>query len=146
MSEANDVGLTARFSNPTLPLPTSSDEQILPSGGESRRAVREQVRLDTEQISALVRSYQSGVPIAELLCEFGIGRSTLHRILRSAGVPGRKPLAIQPEDLQAMKLAYEAGATLSEIATNFRVGYSTVRRRLASIGVEMRQPGRRGGD
>ena len=144
------VGLTARFSNPVTPgqgvAPTEnesdSDTNLTMS---ARNRVRDQRRLDPDQILNLVAEYVQGQSVAQPSCSWKIHRTTVMDHLERNDIP-RRPTKRKMTDTQVEQAAerYQAGESLAKLGTRYDVDPQTVSRELKKINVQIRPPGRWG--
>jgi uncharacterized protein (DUF433 family) len=100
-------------------------------------------RLSDETVATLVQDYRDGASLAELQRKYSLGRGSVQRLLREAGVRRRRNSLIDAEKA-VLAERYEAGLTIREIAAEQGLPKSTVRDALGRDGVIMRPTARRG--
>lgn len=83
--------------------------------------------------------YHAGTSTTELATRYGIGKGTVLKVLREAGVELRWPRMTEPEIREATRL-YESGLSLADVGKRLGRGYSTVHKALRRHGVKMRDP------
>lgn len=144
------MGLTARFSNPVTPA-----QRVAPSENDAdgdatptmsaRNRVRDQRRLDPDQILNLVAEYFQGRSVAQLSRSWKIHRTTVMDHLKRNDIP-RRPAKRKMTDTQVEQAAerYRAGESLAKLGTRYDVDPQTISRELKKIGVQIRPPGRWG--
>jgi transposase len=111
----------------------------LPERGErqvrERRKASRQVAQET--IDVLVSRYLDGVPTLALAKQFKLGKETVSKLLREAGVEIRRQGL--PEDKVAeAAVLYRSGLTLAEVAEHYGVSAHAVYNKLRAAGVQMR--------
>lgn len=150
------VVLHRSLSNPSAPLrslitrsqrkthsPTARPEQ--PSRRDQRgpiatQALKSQTRLSYPQRQKLIDAYASGMPVKQIAERFGVHRTTITKIVTSAGVKVRsKPLASSTRD-EARHL-YDGGRSLAQVAEQLGVSPSAVRSAVLLTGGSMRPAG-----
>lgn len=94
-------------------------------------------RLQTHEISVIIRRYESGDSATSLAKEFEIAPSALLRLLREQNVVVRRQL-VTAELEASMALDYEAGMTMAELEEKHGLSHGAVMRALHRSGVEMR--------
>jgi hypothetical protein len=99
-------------------------------------------RLSDETVAALVRDFESGALLAELQRTYSLGRGSVQRLLREAGVRRRRKSLTDVEVAQLVE-RYEAGLTVREIAAEQGVAKTTVQDALGRSGIGMRRASRR---
>lgn len=97
-----------------------------------------QQRADRAQVAAqVVADYQAGVSTTQLTTKYGIGKSSVLRILREAGVSMRKPPLAEAQIAEATRL-YGAGLSVTAVGAALNLNPSTIWRTLISRGVKIR--------
>lgn len=90
---------------------------------ESRQPLRRQHRLsrrlDAEQVEQLAAEYMAGSTAAELGRRYGIAKSSVLTLLRSAGVPIRYP-RLSEADVSLVVALYREGMSQTDIASRVR--------------------------
>jgi DNA-directed RNA polymerase specialized sigma24 family protein len=124
--------LLRRLPEPTAPTRQSPD----------RRQLRHGRRLSESDVQELVQGYGEGITVVELAKRFGIGKQTVHKILRRRGMPTRL-VGLDPKQVDEAVMLYRAGWTLAKIGQRMKVSPETVRRRLLERGVQIRPKGAR---
>jgi hypothetical protein len=99
-------------------------------------------RMSDEPVAALVREYQAGASLADLQRKYLLGRGSVQRLLREAGVRRRRKSLTDAEVAVQVKL-YKSGLTIREIAAEEGLAKTTVQDALARAGVKMRPAVRR---
>jgi DNA-directed RNA polymerase specialized sigma24 family protein len=82
-------------------------------------------RLSAETIEALQHAYQAGASLAKLQRDFELGRSSVQRLLREAGVMRRRK-SLTDAKVSALVEQYAAGLAIREIAAKQHLPKSTV--------------------
>lgn len=113
-------------------------------------------RLEVEMASTtvsdtdVIERYRASGSVPVVAREFGIGPTTVYRILNRAGVSREKGLdewrrksrAFNDESQEVVKQRYEAGESYAAIARDFHVSLVTVRKAVLRAGVSPRRRGR----
>jgi DNA-directed RNA polymerase specialized sigma24 family protein len=99
-------------------------------------------RLTAEKVRALQDAFQDGASLAELQQLFGLGRGSVQRVLREAGVRRRRK-SLTDAEVTELVTRYETGLTIREIAAEQGLAKTTVQDALARAGVAMRPAARR---
>jgi hypothetical protein len=103
---------------------------------------RLEVRLGTDVIAQLVADYQAGMEVPALQERYGLGRGSVQRLMREAGVTRhRQPLTAAQLD-EAVRL-YASGRTIREVAATMDLPKTTVQDALTRSKVAMRPAARR---
>jgi hypothetical protein len=84
-----------------------------------------------------VARYEAGESSIALGRTFGIGKNSVIRLLRDAGVPIRNQGLSDDQITEPVRL-YESGLSLAKIGIQLGVDHGTVRRQLLKHGVKMR--------
>ena len=143
------VGTIGRYANPRFPERTLEELQRLieklshtrPSEAEPEAVIRDvNRRLGSKTIARLVADYRAGTPTTQLTVKYGIGKSTVLRLLEDAGVPMRRQPISDEVTIMAVSL-YEAGKSLAAIAREVGQAKQSIRLALLKAGVEMRPSG-----
>ena len=110
-----------------------------------RNQVRDQRRLDPDQILSLIAAYLKGKSVAQLSRSWKIHRTTVMDHLERNDIP-RRPHLRKMSDAQVEQAAerYRAGDSLAKLGIRYDVDPQTVSRDLKKIGVKIRPPGRWG--
>jgi hypothetical protein len=90
-----------------------------------------------ELASQVVADYQAGTPTTQLTTRYGIGKSSVLRFLREAGVTMRKQPLTEPQIAEATRL-YATGLSVAAVGAALKLNPSTIWRTLTACGVEMR--------
>jgi DNA-directed RNA polymerase specialized sigma24 family protein len=109
-------------------------ERVQPALRERQKVTRQ---LSQEAIDKLVSAYLTSVPTTQLVQEFNLGKGTVLRILRDAGVTMRRQGLPDDQLLEAAAL-YESGVSLAKIAERYGVSTKNVHTRPRAAGVGMR--------
>ena len=96
-------------------------------------------RLGQHAIASLLAAYEDGATAAQLMATYGLGKSTVLRVLRSHGVQIRNQ-GLADTDLSSAVSLYEAGWSTKRIGERFGCDAETVRQRLKDQGVRIRSP------
>jgi len=116
-------------------------ERAQPAARASR-VHRIELRLATEELAQLVLDYQAGWSSTELQARYRLGKGSVLRLLRKAGVEmRRRPLG--QDQLCAIVERYQSGLTIREVAAELGLPKTTVQDGLAQSGVTMRPSARR---
>jgi len=100
------------------------------------------VRMDTQQIQALVRDYEAGTETSELQHMYGLSKGSIRKLLADAQVVPHRQLV--PSDVAERCVAfYNAGLTIREVGSEVNLPKSTVRGLLLRADVTMRPAQRR---
>lgn len=114
----------------TFDLPERGERQAR----ERRKASRQ---VPQETIDTLVSRYLDGVPTLTLAKQFKLGKETVSKLLRGAGVEIRRQGLAEEEVPEAAEL-YRGGLTLAEVAEHYGVSVHAVYNKLRAAGVQMR--------
>lgn len=90
-----------------------------------------------EQIRAIVEGYKEGMTLRELAIRHKLGRDTVSKLLKEAGVRLRKS-GLTLEEIEEAKRLYSQGSSLAVVARRFEVDPKTVWSRLTEQGIKMR--------
>jgi DNA-binding NarL/FixJ family response regulator len=101
------------------------------------RSYRTARQLRPDEITKLVRAYETGATVYDLAARYKINRRTVGKHLRAQGVDTTPP-GLPPDDIPAAAKLYEQGWSLARIAEKFDAAANTVRARLLEAGVAMR--------
>lgn len=103
-------------------------------------------KLAPVQGRAAAKQYASGVPMREIMAEFGVGSWAIKSAVRECGVPMRGVGGRIKDDsgLESMASDYRAGLSQAQIASKHRTSAVRVSRILASHGVEVRRRAAKG--
>lgn len=99
-------------------------------------------RLTDEQVAELAARYESGETRVALAERFGVDKSTVSKLLKSAGVKMRYR-AIDPDDHAEVIRLYESGMTQAEVGEVFGSGPNPIGAILRQHGVPRRRAGPR---
>lgn len=108
------------------------DPEPVPSAPRTSRH-----RFTPELRAEIVAKYEAGVPSTQLVREYGMGKGTVLKLLRDAGVAIRNQGLRDKQVGEAAQL-YESGLSLARIGERFGVDGSTVHKVLLGRGVSMR--------
>lgn len=106
-------------------------------GDVPRRRQQAERRLPQQTIAELVAGYLEGRPTTELTHQFGLGKSTVLRLLREHDVPMRNQ-GLPPEQVIEAARLYQSGWSLAKIAAHLGVSTKHVHDRLLTARVVMR--------
>lgn len=90
-----------------------------------------------ETIDTLVSRYLDGVPTLTLAKQFKLGKETVSKLLRGAGVEIRRQGLPEDKVIEATGL-YGSGLTLAQVAERYGVSVHAVYNKLRAAGVRMR--------
>jgi len=96
-----------------------------------------------EMAAQVVADYQVGVPTTQLTIKYGLGKSSVLRHLREAGVTMRKQPLTDDEVAEASRL-YAAGLSVAQVGAALNLNPSIIWRTLTACGVVMRSAQRVG--
>ncbi|MCW2784017.1 MAG: hypothetical protein JWP74_534 [Marmoricola sp.] len=89
----------------------------------------------------MVADYEAGTSSNQLMQDYNLGKGTVLRTLREAGVTIRNQ-GLGASQVEDAARRYEAGASLQSLADRYKVSAKHVRSHLLSVGVQMRpRPG-----
>lgn len=94
-------------------------------------------RIDSETIAALKESYQAGASLTALQEQFSLGRGSVQRLLREAGVRRRRR-SLTDTEVAVLVKQYETGMTIREIAVEQGLAKTTVQEALVRADIEKR--------
>jgi Helix-turn-helix domain len=150
---ANGVELMQRYSNLDTPSKTlqilRAAGLVSPDGRPVDRSDRSLVQTESPQpfkldqrlkpvtVVEIVARYEAGEPSHAIAVSFGLGKGSVIRLLREAGVPIRRQGLVDDQVREAAQL-YAAGHSLAKIGTRLDVDAGTIRRYLLKYGVRMR--------
>lgn len=138
-SRQSDIGKMCR--NLRKLVDTELPERVEPAIAAAR-VHRVELRLAPEELAQLVLDYEAGWSSTELQARYRLGKGSVLRLLREAGVEmRRRPLAA--EQMRAITKLYESGLTIREVAAELGLPKTTVQDELAQSGVTMRPAARR---
>jgi DNA-binding IclR family transcriptional regulator len=100
------------------------------------------LRLSDETVAALLRDYHAGSSLADLQRTYSLGRGSVQRLLREAGIRRRRTSLTDAEAAELVE-RYGAGLTIREIAAKHGLPKTTVQGALTRLGVVMRPAVRR---
>jgi len=95
-------------------------------------------KLNQEQQLCLIEDYKAGMLGKDLLTKYGIGTSTLYKILNSHEVPQRVTKLSEEEETQLLQ-EYAAGKALSTIAAMLGRDVAALRAVLVNKGIRIKQ-------
>jgi len=107
------------------------------AAGLPRHRQQARRRLPQSTIDQLVSDYLGGHPTPVLCQTYGLGKSTVLRLLAEAGVEMRRQ-GLTPEQVTEATALYEGGWSLARAANHFGVSTRHVHDRLRAAGVVMR--------
>jgi ABC-type transport system involved in cytochrome bd biosynthesis fused ATPase/permease subunit len=97
-------------------------------------------RLGSKTIARLVADYRAGIPTTDLTTKYGIGKSTVLRLLQDNNAPMRRQGVSENQAIQAIAL-YAEGKSLTMIADELKLAKQSIRLALLKAGVTMRPGG-----
>ncbi|WP_152596834.1 hypothetical protein [Bifidobacterium psychraerophilum] len=158
MSEARKVRLHRSLSNQSVALKSlisralrrkraflSRPSKAVQSDVRGRvvdRALKTQTRLSYPSRQKVLEAYAVGTPVKEIVSRFGICRSTIWKIVTSAGQPTRNH-DLSPAVREEIRRLYAGGLTLAEVTERLGMGRVNARAAIISAGGAMRPQGRR---
>ena len=92
-----------------------------------------------DKIAQLVADYQAGTGTKALALNYRIGRDTVTRHIKRAGIPYRQLGLTEEQKVEAERL-YLEGWSLRRLAERYGRDYETIRRNLKKRGVQLRNP------
>jgi DNA-directed RNA polymerase specialized sigma24 family protein len=98
-------------------------------------------RLSDQTVKALLSDYRDGSSLADLQRKYSLGRGSVQRLLREAGLRRRRK-SLTDAELAALVERYEAGLPIREIAAEQGLAKTTVRDALKRSEVGMRSAAR----
>jgi uncharacterized protein (DUF433 family) len=98
-------------------------------------------RLSEETVATLVRDYRDGASLAKLQRKYVLGRNSVQRLLREAGVRRHRE-SLTEEEIAVLVKCYKSGLTIREIATEQGLAKTTVQDALTYSGIAMRPAAR----
>ena len=116
------------------------------AGTSSKKPQRHKLdhRIDGELVARVVAEYEAGTPTTQLTRMFSLGKGSILKILREAGVELRLP-RMSAAELELARQLYESGLSLVDVSKQLgRPGHSTVYQALKRSGVRMRDSHGRG--
>jgi len=96
-------------------------------------------RLDASVAAEVVADYEAGMPTTQLTGKYGLGKSSVLRLLRDADVKMRRQPLSEPEVNEAVRL-YASGLSVAGVGLRLVANPSTVWRALRARGVTLRPP------
>jgi len=118
------------------PVPASPIATQLPSHRPPHRLDR---KVSPEAAAQLVADYESGVPSTHLTMIYGLGKGSVLKLLKEAGIQMRNHGLIQ-ENFEEAATLYRDGWSLARVAERFCCSVDSVRKELRSHGVQIRPP------
>lgn len=94
-------------------------------------------RIDGELVARVMAEYEAGMPAAEIGALFALGKNSVLKVLREAGIEIRLPRMTEAEVGRAIAL-YQGGLSLVEVGRRLDRGHSTVYKALRRRGIAMR--------
>lgn len=82
-------------------------------------------RLNAEQLAEMVAAYEAGSHSAELSRSFGVGKTSVIKILREAGVKIRRQ-GLTPEQAAQAEQLYRSGLSMGRVADELGTRASTI--------------------
>jgi transposase-like protein len=95
------------------------------------------MRLSEDHVRQLCAEYENGVTTRTIASRYGIGKTTVTRLLREHGVPLRYQ-GLSPEQAQQAIQLYEAGLSVAKAARELGLPINSVYDALKAAGTEMR--------
>lgn len=96
-------------------------------------------RLHASVAAEVVADYEAGMPTTKLTGKYGLGKSSVLRLLRDADVEMRRQPLSEPEVDEAVRL-YASGLSVAAVGLRIGANPSTVWRALRARGVALRPP------
>lgn len=128
----------------TTSVTAAQIRHIFDSTGDVERDFQPRVkrgwnRLNDDQRINVASRYEAGATTTQLAEEYGVAKSTIIGILRSAQVVVRRQ-PLTPEQVSEAARLYREGLSLSQIATRLGVNQETMRVAVIKVGVALREP------
>lgn len=139
------VDIVSLCSNKSTTSVTAAQlRQISDSTGGLERDLQPRVkrtwnRLSDDQRINVASRYEAGATTTQLAKEYGVAKSTIIGILRSAQVVVRRQ-PLTPEQVSEAARLYREGLSLSQVATRLGVNQETMRVAVIRAGVALREP------
>ena len=99
-------------------------------------------RLSGGTVAALVQDYRGGASLPELQHKYSLGRGSVQKLLRNAGVRRRRQ-SLTDAEVAILVQRYEQGLTIREIASEQSLAKTTVQDALSRAEVTRRPAARR---
>ena len=96
-------------------------------------------KVSAETAAQLVADYESGVPSTHLTMIYGLGKGSVLKLLKEAGVQMRNHGLLQ-ENFEEAATLYRNGLSLARVAKRFCCSVDSVRKEFRSHGVQIRPP------
>lgn len=128
----------SKHPKPVMPtsVPTSPIATRLPSHTPPHRLDR---KVSSEIAAQLVADYESGVPSTHLSMIYGLGKGSVLKLLKEAGVQMRHQ-GLAEDDLEEAATLYKEGWSLPRVAERFGCSVGSVRKEFRTHGVQIRPP------
>ncbi|HET6924406.1 MAG TPA: helix-turn-helix domain-containing protein [Candidatus Saccharimonadales bacterium] len=129
------VELILRYSK--TPYPPIPDIPVLtPRPRRTPRVHAVRRRLQPDVIDQLVADYQAGIDTTELTTRYRLGKGTVLKLLREAGVIMRRQ-GLSPAEIDEAVELYAAGWSLARIGERFGRAHTVIRKALLDRGIAM---------
>jgi len=125
-------------SNP-LEVGSAAARNTLQDKERIRPPKRKWTRLQASAKADIVARYEAGETSTALAAEYGVAKSTVLNLLRSAGVAVRRQ-PLTPQQVSEAARLYDSGLSLSQVAERLSVNQETMRMALKSAGIALRPP------
>lgn len=100
-----------------------------------REGPRYLTKLDDAQQAEAKALYAKGEKLAELCARYGVGRTTMVRVLRGVA-PGYNRSKLSPEQIEEMRKQRAKGRSVRELAKTFGLHYTRVHRLVRDVEME----------
>lgn len=128
----------SKHPEPVIPTP-------VPDGPIAHRAAPRNLphRLDrkvsSETLAQLIAGYESGTPSTQLTKIYGIGKGSVLKLLREAGVQMRSQ-GLTEDNLEEAAALYRGGWSLPQVAEKFDCSVGSIREEFRNHRVQIRPP------
>jgi DNA-directed RNA polymerase specialized sigma24 family protein len=129
----DDMSVLARLVPLVSAEPARSGPEVQPLP-----ALQPQHRLAENEIDELVRAYQAGATVKDLVHRYGVCQTTVLAHLDRHGIARRQPVGLSDEQTTEATRLYERGLSLAAVGQKLGFDSKTVRKYLADAGVTIR--------
>ena len=135
------MDILGRYSKHPKPvIPTSVPASPIATRVRSpKRPHRLDRKVSPEIAARLIADYESGVPSTHLTMIYGLGKGSVLKLLKEAGVQTRNHGLLQ-ENFEEAAILYRDGWSLARVAKRFCCSVDSVRKQFRSHGVQIRPP------
>lgn len=96
-------------------------------------------KVSAETAAQLVADYESGVPSTHLTRIYGLGKGSILKLLKEAGVQMRHQ-GLSSDNLEEAAALYREGWSLPRVAERFGCSVGSIRKEFRNHGVQIRSP------